>query len=196
MNRVKLVAIAMLLALPACTSSNLDAGLNEQVSSKPMNSLSPPGSVANAQQPNSQTASLLPEAGNPNAASQAAQPVNLAGPVTFLPVTGAPQSTVGSLSGAIRKAAQDSSIGIVPSSEQAKYEVKGYFSALDDGNGTLLVYVWDVLDKSGKRVHRISGQERTSSKSADPWSAVSQKEIDRVANNTMGSLKSWLARNT
>jgi hypothetical protein len=85
---------------------------------------------------------------------------------------------------------------VVASVQQgAQFQVKGYFSALEDGSGTLLVYVWDVLDTNNKRVYRINGQEQSSSKAADPWSAVTPDMLDRVAQTTISQLKSWLSSN-
>jgi len=111
-----------------------------------------------------------------------------------LPVSNAPQSAVSSLSSSIRSAATQNQVKIVNSIQDgATYQVKGYFSALEDGAGTLLVYVWDVLDKNNKRVYRISGQERTNKKSADPWAAVNDQMISKVANNSLAQLKSWLS---
>lgn len=115
-------------------------------------------------------------------------------PVAFLPVTGAPQSTVTELAASMRSAAQSNAVPVVVSIQQgARYQVKGYFSALKDGNGTILVYVWDVLDANGTRVHRISGQERGGASNGDPWSGISESVINQVANNTMASLRSWIS---
>jgi hypothetical protein len=115
-------------------------------------------------------------------------------PVAFLPVTGAPQSAVTSLANSMRIAAKSESVPVVVSIEQgARYQVKGYFSALNDGTGTILVYVWDVLDANGARVHRISGQERAGATSGDPWAAITPDVLNRVAGITMDGLKTWMA---
>ena len=73
----------------------------------------------------------------------------------------------------------------------AQYQLKGYFSALNDGSGTVLVYVWDVLDRNGVRIHRISGQERGGSSSGDPWAGIDTAMLERVASSTMASLRGW-----
>ena len=131
------------------------------------------------------------------AAKGATQSASLGGavpPVAFLPVTGAPQSAVTSLANSMRIAAKSESVPVVVSIEQgARYQVKGYFSALNDGSGTILVYVWDVLDANGARVHRISGQERAGATSGDPWAAITPDVLNRVAGITMDGLKTWMA---
>ena len=118
-------------------------------------------------------------------------------PVAFLPVTGAPQSAVTDLAQSMRSAADANSVPVVGSTERgARYQIKGYFSALNDGSETVLVYVWDVLDANGNRVHRISGQERGSGASGDPWAGISKAVIDRVAQTTMSGLRSWISTRT
>lgn len=114
--------------------------------------------------------------------------------VTFLPVSNAPQSAVSALAKSIREAAESASLPVVAGVEQgAQYQVKGYFSALEDGSGTLLVYVWDVLDRNNKRVYRINGQEQASTRSADPWSAITPQMLDRVARSTVSQLSNWIS---
>jgi hypothetical protein len=114
-------------------------------------------------------------------------------PVAFLPVTGAPQSTVATLASSMRRAALAQSVPIVVSvNDGAQYQIKGYFSALNDASGTTLVYVWDVLDRNGTRIHRISGQERTRTSGGDPWNSIDDSLIDQVAQSTMSSLRTWM----
>lgn len=114
--------------------------------------------------------------------------------MTFLPVEGAPQSAVSTLSKSLKTKATSQGLNVLAptQSSTAAFRVKGYFSALSDGSGTLLVYVWDVLDQSGKRVHRINGQERSGTSKTDPWQAITDVELQRVADRTTARLKSWI----
>lgn len=113
--------------------------------------------------------------------------------MTFLPFEGAPQTKTASLNRLLNSSAQTNGLTILPSTRTgAKYKVKGYFSALNDGNGTMLVYVWDVVDGTGKRLHRINGRERTGTTRTDPWQAITDKEMQRVASATTSRLKSWV----
>lgn len=185
------------LMLAACNTSNFGNGISSNTPSQ---------NVGNADQQQLQTSENALVDGNlreppPGQLEQSPTGNNQqlaslpSGPgITFLPVTGAPQRSVTTLSRSLKSAALNYDVNLIPSNASgANYRVKGYFSALDDGSGTLLVYVWDVLDARGSRLHRISGQQRTSSKSSNPWSSVSSTEIDRVAADTMARLRSWLA---
>ena len=64
------------------------------------------------------------------------------------------------LSAALNKEAKARNITLVPEEDAtATYKVKGYVSAVGGPSGTLLVYVFDMLDSRGVRIHRVSGQE-------------------------------------
>ena len=115
--------------------------------------------------------------------------------MTFLPFEGVPQAKTASLTRLLNTSAQANGLTILPATRTgAKYKVKGYFSALNDGNGTLLVYVWDVVDGTGKRLHRINGRERTGTSRTDPWQAITDTEIQRVASDTTARLKTWVEK--
>jgi hypothetical protein len=177
------------MLLAGCNTGSISDGLRPDAGVASRNQPAPAEPVGN------QTA-FAPQTDNAGSTARekqqqaALQPIS---PVTFLPVTGAPQSTVTSLAASIRSAAQNEHVPIVVSTDQgAKYQIKGYFSALSEGNGTLLVYVWDILDLKGNRVHRISGQERGRSSTGDPWASIDSEIIERVARITMSDLRSWI----
>ncbi|MCX5517156.1 hypothetical protein OSH10_01805 [Kaistia defluvii] len=111
---------------------------------------------------------------------------------SFAPVTGAPGNILSKLSSQLGQEALAQNVALVPSGDpQASYVVKGYLSAVGDSTGTILVYVWDVLDASGRRVHRISGQETSANGSQDPWQGVDDATISNVARRTVAAIVAW-----
>ncbi len=54
-------------------------------------------------------------------------------------------------------------------------------------------YIWDVTDQSGKRVHRITGEEIIAGAGKDPWSAVTPAVEQRIADKTSKEIAGWLA---
>jgi hypothetical protein len=74
--------------------------------------------------------------------------------------------------------------------------LKGYFSALPEGKETTVIYVWDVYDPEGNRLHRINGQQKAPSNGGDGWSAVSPSTMQTIADFTIDQLAAWLASNT
>lgn len=184
-----LLALFALVFLASCNSGSLGEGLE---SATPQ----PAQSVDNAPTPSTPDTSNQITSGQSNINATNSQQVTAVSgkSVAFLPVSNAPQSAVTNLTSSIKNAATANNVPIVASVQDgASYQVKGYFSALEDGSGTLLVYVWDVLDRSNKRVYRISGQEQSAGKSTDPWSSVTPQMIDRVASSTLAQLRTWLS---
>ena len=194
-----MVVLALLLLaaglLSACNSGSLSDGLESAARPQPSQGLTNQTATA----PSGGQSDLNPTVSDGTDTTAPQDQTQVAGlpsskAVAFLPVSNAPQSAVTNLARSIRSSAQSYRVPVVASFQQgAKYQVKGYFSALEDGSGTLLVYVWDVLDRNNKRVYRINGQEQSNAKSSDPWGAVTPQMLNRVADNTMAQLKSWLA---
>ncbi|EAU40702.1 hypothetical protein FP2506_03209 [Fulvimarina pelagi HTCC2506] len=106
--------------------------------------------------------------------------------VQFLPLVGAPNEQANLLAQALADEAARSSVTIRPAADgQAAVRLKGYFSAFDEGEQSVLVYVWDVLDQNDERIHRIQGQERFSKAADSPWAGVDRAVLDRVARATL-----------
>jgi len=115
--------------------------------------------------------------------------------VGFLPITGAPQGAVTSLSRSLSEQARQRNIAVSGSGDQnTNYRMKGYMSALNEGSSTTVTFYWDVLDNSGRRLFRINGFERQSGARSNPWAAVSQATYQRIASRTMNDLAIWLKR--
>ncbi|GHB30460.1 hypothetical protein GCM10007094_18590 [Pseudovibrio japonicus] len=74
----------------------------------------------------------------------------------------------------------------------ATYRVKGFLTAAGDQYTTTVFYVFDIIDESGNRVHRIDGQEQTGGNAGDPWNSVTRDALRRIAGRTVASIKAWL----
>lgn len=129
-------------------------------------------------------------------AQQAMQqaPTGTATPVQFLPLVGAPPETVAVLSQALAASAAENNVTILPSGDPvAPLRLKGYFSAMAEGSGTVVVYVWDIVDPAGTRITRIQGQERIDATAADPWSVVDSAALARIAASTLREFRQQVA---
>lgn len=114
------------------------------------------------------------------------------GSIRFLPIIGAPIAAVTPLSRELANSAAARGLAIKPSSDTSTDNMlKGYFSAFDDGGGTTIVYVWDVLDGSGSRLTRIQGQEKLPGKSSDPWANVQPDTMRKIADDTISKYIAW-----
>ncbi|HWJ74551.1 MAG TPA: hypothetical protein VNX29_15430 [Kaistia sp.] len=127
----------------------------------------------------------------PTAVAPPAVPLSQA-KIAFAPVTGAPATVLTNISAQLGKEAFTQQVTLVPSNDPAAtYIIKGYLSAVGDASGTILVFVWDVFDRSGQRVHRISGQSMAPGATRDPWSGVDAATTTDVARQTINALVDW-----
>jgi hypothetical protein len=147
-----------------------------------------------------------PDSQTPAATTQAAATPTTAAPATpqavaassvrmrFAPIIGAPVEKVTPLSRRLSARAKEKSIAIVASTDQtATHVLKGYFSVLAEGSSSTVIYVFDVLDPSGNRMHRIQGQESVSGSDAtDSWAAVPATTMETIADKAMAGFTQWL----
>ena len=112
--------------------------------------------------------------------------------IRFLPIIGAPVQAVTPLSKELGASARGNGLTIKSSSDQtAEHVLKGYLSAFSDGGKVTVVYVWDVLDNSGARLHRIQGQESVRGDGADAWSAVPPDVMREIGVATIAEYMKW-----
>jgi hypothetical protein len=111
----------------------------------------------------------------------------------FATVTSVPGEFVYALDDSLKSAAAARGLTLVGEDDPTTtYWVKGYLSAIGDVNGILLVYVWDVFDVSGSRLHRFSGQLPAPGEGADPWTGVTTAMIETAARETVDALADWV----
>lgn len=118
------------------------------------------------------------------------------GKLHIAPIVGAPVNVVTPLTHRINDDAKAKGIELAGNNDTgAAYVMKGYFSVLSEDNQTTVLYVWDVLDASGNRLHRIQGQEKVPGAAADSWSVVPASAMQAIADRTMQEYSTWLAAN-
>lgn len=117
------------------------------------------------------------------------------GSIRFTPVIGAPLSAVTPLSRQLGLTARNLGYTIKSANDQGgDHILKGYFSAISDDTKTTVVYVWDILDPSGNRLHRIQGQEEipgATAAGADAWSNVPPDVMEKIATRTLADYNGW-----
>lgn len=125
-------------------------------------------------------------------ASTTASPATAGGTIRFLPIIGAPVQAVTPLSKQL--GAQSRAAGLViraSGDASADHILKGYFSAFGNGGAVTVVYVWDILDNSGTRIHRLQGQIQVSAAAKDPWTAVPPSTMETIATRTINEYVAW-----
>ncbi|MFC3164595.1 hypothetical protein [Ciceribacter thiooxidans] len=154
--------------------------------SQPMQPPPPVGGVTTQQQPAAQASSPAP--------TQTAALAPAKGTIRFLPIIGAPIQAVTPLSRQLGAEARARGLVIKGSNDPAADHIlKGYFSAFAEGGQVTIVYVWDVLNQSGSRLHRIQGQEVVPSSATEAWAGVPASLMQQIATKTINEYTSWLA---
>lgn len=145
-----------------------------------------------AQQPQDQNSQRQSQPSTQQTETAALAPAAGGDSIRFLPIIGAPVEAVTPLSRQLGAQARASGLTIKSSSDNSsRYILKGYFSAMQDGGKTNVVYVWDVLDSSGARLHRIQGQDSVNATAKDPWAAVPAATMEAIAQRTIQEYVSW-----
>ena len=144
------------------------------------------------EQPSEQQATEQEPQEQPPQKSAAIAPAATAGTIRFLPIIGAPVEVVTPLSKQLGAEARSHGLTIKAASDTSSQHIlKGYFSALNDGGKTTVVYVWDVLDGSGNRLHRIQGQDTVNATAPVLWSVVPAQTMQSIATKTINEYMSW-----
>jgi hypothetical protein len=138
--------------------------------------------------------------GDANAPSaQALVPVQTSQAATtrlaLAPVIGAPDAIAKQLTAQLTASIERQKVTIAKSpSERVDYTLRGYVVAAKEKTATKVSYIWDVTDNTGKRVHRITGEELVSGAGGkDAWSGVSSAIVQAVSDKTSASFGTWLA---
>jgi hypothetical protein len=209
-----------MFALASCTSAEglmppADVGSSQQA----MPELSPMAPQPAASQPDAQALAAAPApapqpatAAGSAAAPAPAKPPAFAGPepaaspsqggavvpavatrstIQVAPVTGSTPEAVAPLTQRLAARAQERGIALAGHGSLPTHILRGYLSQISDANSTTVIYVWDVVDPAGARLHRIQGTAKV--KGAGGWSAVSAKTMRAIAERTIDDFASWLS---
>jgi hypothetical protein len=112
----------------------------------------------------------------------------------FEPFTGVPGNAADDLTRRLAVVSDREGLNLVRRvGAPATFRVKGYLTAIGNPTSTTISYIFDVYDASGRRLHRIAGQEPSGGTSGDPWSGITDDTLEVVAERTIAALKAWLA---
>jgi hypothetical protein len=142
---------------------------------------------------------LLPPVGT-GAMTTAALPSDHSGKpivVSLAPIVGAPQTFLEPFVRQLNDKAGDRDVVlIVDATVTADYTLRGYIISETQRDGAKLLYVWDLLDKTGTRINRITGEEPLAATggSGDAWSKASDATRAAIASHTIEGIVSSVAQ--
>jgi hypothetical protein len=120
-----------------------------------------------------------------------------AGPkVAIAPVIGAPDGVAKQMHQDLSAAIEKNGMVVAKSNdEKSDYTLRGYVVAAKEKDKTKLSYIWDVIDPSGQRVNRITGDELApASASKDNWASVTPAVSQAVSQKSATSLAAWIPK--
>ncbi len=180
-SRIAATGLA-LLALAACSST--------QDVLEP-SAITPPSAAASSAP--ADAPSVAPAAATPTSPAQTAA-VTQNARIQFAPIVGTSVEAATTLSQRLSSRARERGIRLVGSNDPATtHLLKGYFTPLVEGKETTVIYVWDVYDPQGNRVHRITGQHKSASAGGTDWAAVPASTMEAIADDTIAQLADWMA---
>lgn len=191
-----LFAIAALAALALSACNSTEATLHPSAGAgRPAEAASPEPMEAGAS-----ASSLTTEmATDPAAASQApadSQSATLtpAARIQFAPIVGATVEAITPLMRGLSERAAQRGIALLGSGDaDATHLMKGYFSTIEDEGKTTVIFVWDVLDTAGNRLHRIQGQEPVAGAANEGWPGVPGGTMEAIGSRTVDEFAAWLS---
>lgn len=125
----------------------------------------------------------------PAAPAPASAPAAAAARIQFDPIVGATVETAAPLTERLVARARERGIRLAGNADPAATHVlKGYFSASTEGAETTVIYVWDIYDPAGVRLHRVNGQFKAPSGGNDGWASVTPATMQAVADQSAEQL--------
>ena len=113
--------------------------------------------------------------------------------VEIAPIIGAPESVARDLQAQLATSIERGKISVARApGGKGEYVLRGYVVAAREKAGSKISYIWDVTDQTGKRAHRITGEEFANGAGKDPWSTVTPQIVQSIADKTATQIASWL----
>jgi hypothetical protein len=81
---------------------------------------------------------------------------------------------------------------VVSRAGPAAYRVRGYLSALVEGNKTSFAWVWDLYDTEKRRALRLAGEEPAARAGQSGWAGADDQILRRMARDGMERLAAFL----
>lgn len=199
-SRMTTVSLLAALALGACTNAKdvLEPSAITPPASSAQSSAAPQSTSTTATTPTTTAPapSPAPSTAAPPATSRTpAQTAALAKTrLQVAPIVGASVDAAAPLTAELQTRAKQRGLTLVGSTDQtATHVLKGYFSTMSEGKDTTVIYVWDIYDPSGNRLHRINGQQKAPTVgSGEGWPTVAPATMQAIADQTIDQFAAWL----
>ena len=113
-------------------------------------------------------------------------------PVAMESLEGLPLAVSARFSAALASEAQAREIAFVDASGQPRFRLRGFLNAYPSDGGTKVAWVWDVFDARQQRARRVDGVEVLRRADTDPWNAVDDAVLRRIAARSLDEVGGFL----
>lgn len=139
--------------------------------------------LANGGQTTPQTALTNPQ--QPAGTTQTAR-------VEIAPIIGAPENVSRDLQAQLVTAMERNKLTVAQGpAAKGEYVLRGYVVAAREKTGSKISYIWDVTDQTGKRAHRVTGEEIAAATTGDPWAGANAQILQNIADKTASQVATW-----
>lgn len=115
--------------------------------------------------------------------------------VQFLPFSGVPVNTADAIYKVIRARAANENINLaLRLDEPATYRVRTLINAVGSADVSIFIFIVELYDVSGKRVHRFVGQEYGAAPGSEPWSGIDAETERHIGDRILYGIKDWVTR--
>jgi hypothetical protein len=108
--------------------------------------------------------------------------------VAFESIDGPPPPVFDRMVRKLNQEAEARQVPVVTREGFAPYRIRGYMAVGVRRGQTVVSWVWDVYDSQAGRTLRLSGEEKAGRAGRDPWAAVNDEVLTRIARSGMEQL--------
>ncbi|TIM85306.1 hypothetical protein [Mesorhizobium sp.] len=197
MRRSHVTTVSLLAALMLAACTNAKDVLEPSAIASQSTQAVPTTGTGTAATPTTPATTAHPSAtAQPSAPSQPAKSAAVIARTRLqvAPIVGASVEAATPLTAELQTRAKQRGITLAGSAGQTPTHVlKGYFSTMSEGKDTTVIYVWDIYDPAGNRLHRINGQQKApSANGGEGWAAVAPETMQAIADQTIDQFATWL----
>jgi len=138
------------------------------------------------------TLSGCASSGGGSANAYAMAPASDGATIAFEQIDGPPPQVFDRMVNVLDSESKLRSLSIVSREAPAAYRVRTYLSAQVVSGKSVIAWVWDVYDRNQQRALRLSGQEPVGRGGRDPWNAVDDMVLRKIAQAGFSGLAGML----
>jgi hypothetical protein len=113
--------------------------------------------------------------------------------IAFDSIDGPPPAVFQRLVRDLNSEAKSRQLTVLSRDDEPTYRARGYLGAQIKTKDASITWVWDVYDAERQRVLRISGEEKVAGKHRNPWDALDDAGVQRIARKSVEQLGVFLA---